>query len=480
MKVLLVNPPLCNFRKSSAHSMPMGLLYLAAVLERDGYEAKVIDADALKLTWEKLRERLKAENPNLVGITSTSLSWPAMTETARICKEVLPNSKIIVGGFGATLEPERALNDCAEIDFVCLGEGEKTIIDLVKALESNLPIREVKGLVIRDGNGLLRTEKQETIMDLDTIPPPAYHLLEPGFESYSGVHGDYQGIEPPSIVMFASRGCPHRCIFCSLGSKVVRSRSPKKVVDEIEFYKNKFKVKSVLIYDDEFIGMSTMQNKWILDICDEIIKRGHDDLGYLVEGRCSQFVDLAVLKRMKEAGIKWVWWGVESGSQKVLDSIKKDITIANIKRTFALTRQAGLKSLMFIMTGFPEETEEDVKKTADLLAEVKPDKCRIHIVTPMPGSELFRILNEQKLIDEYDFLEYNMRGRAVHHTKYFSQEEIKKNYEMLKFRFEEGHKKFIKVFFTSFLSVKGLKKIPRRIKKVFVYGLKWLKWGVKY
>jgi len=460
--------------------MPMGLLYLAAVLEENNYQVKVIDADALRLSWDDLKNRLKEENSDLVGITSTSLSWPAMTETAKVCKEVFPNSKVVVGGFGVTLEPERALNDSQEIDFVCLGEGEKTIIDLVKALESDLPIREVRGLVLRTSEGIIRTEKQEVIMDLDTIPAPAYHLLEPGFEKYPGVHGDYKGIKPPSIVMFASRGCPHRCIFCSLGSKVVRFRSPQKIVDEIEFYKNKFGVKSILIYDDEFIGMSLQQNKWILEICDEIIRRGHDDLGYLVEGRCSQFVDLNVLQKMKRAGIKWVWWGVESGSQKVLDSIKKDITVENVKRTFSLTKQAGLKSLMFIMVGFPEEQEEDIKKTADLLADVKPDKCRIHIVTPMPGSELFRILDEEKLIDEYDFLKYDMRAKAVHHTKYFSREGIRKNYEMLKFRFEEGHRKFIKIILKSFFTIEGLKKLPLRIKKVFNYGLRWFKWGVKY
>lgn len=477
MKILLINPPLCNFRPSSAHAVPLGLLYLAAVIEKAGHEAKVLDADNLRLTWDELKQKLSEETPDIVGITATTLSMMALSETAKVAYQVLPKAKIIAGGFGPSLEPEKTLHENPEIDLICLGESEETIVDLLKSWQNNTPLSRVSGVIFRDGDKIVKTAPRQPPMDLDSIPFPAYHLLEPSFEKFKGIHLNYEGMRRPIIVMFASRGCPHRCIFCSLGSRLVRFRSPKNIVDEIEKYVKKFKVGSVQLYDDEFIGMSPAENQWVSEICDEIIKRGLNNIGYLVQGRCSKFIELATLKKMKQAGFCWIWWGVESGSQGILDSIKKDITAESVKRTFTLARQANLKSMMFIMVGFPEEREEDIKKTADLIAKVKPDSVRIHIATPLPGSEMWQILKQENMIDDYNFLNYDMRSHAVHHTKYFSGQEIIKNYEMLKFRFEQGHKKFVKIILNSFMSLHGLKSLPRRTKKALNYGMRWLKWA---
>lgn len=480
MKFLFINPPMCNFRESSSHAMPLGLMYLAAVLEKAGHQAKVLDTDRLKLSWDQLEERFKTENPDVLGISGTSLSMPALHESVRVAKKSIPDAKIIVGGFGPTLEPEKTLRENEFIDLLCIREAEETIIELIDVWQNRKDLKDVKGVFYRDRGEIVKTEDRPPILDLDKIPFPAYHLIEPSFEKYVGIHKDYEGMNRPIIMMFASRGCPHRCIFCSLGQKAVRWHSPKRVVDEIELYVKKYKAESIQLYDDEFIGMSVRQNQWLVEICDEIKKRGLDNIGYLAQGRCSQFVELEILKKMKETGFCWIWWGVESGSQKVLDGIKKDIKVENVIRTFALARQAGIKSLMFIMTGFPEEREEDVKKTAELIARVKPDEIRIHIATPLPGSEMWRILKEGEMIEDYDFLHYTMRGRAVHHTKYFTSDEIIRNYEMLKFRFEEGHRHFFGVIAKSFITKEGLKKLPSRIKKAFSYGFRWLKWLLKF
>ncbi|RJQ31194.1 radical SAM protein [Candidatus Parcubacteria bacterium] len=478
MKVILINPALCNFRDSSAHAMPLGLMYLAAVIEQQGHTAKVLDADNLRLSWEDMEKKLSTERPDVIGITATSLSMVALKKTAEVAKKILPKSRIIAGGFGPTLEPHRTLKENPVIELVCLGESERTIVDLLKCWQDKLPLDQIKGIIYRDGDKLIETAKREPIMDLDTLPFPAYHLLEPPQEKYIGIHTEVEGIKRPILVMFASRGCPHRCIFCSLGSKVVRFRKPQKVVDEIEKYVKTYRAQAIQLYDDEFIGMSPQENIWVSEICDEIIKRKLDHIGYMVQGRCSRFIEPDVLKKMRRVGFRWIWWGVESGSQQVLDSIKKDIKVENIKRAFALAKQADLKSLMFIMTGFPEETEKNIKETADLISEVKPDTVRIHIATPLPGSELKRILESGNMIEDYNVLNYVMRGKAVHHTKYFSSKEIVRNYEMLKFRFEEGHKRFVRIFFKSFLTVSGLKKLPVRAYKIFTYSMRWLKWKI--
>ncbi|MDD5032894.1 MAG: radical SAM protein, partial [Candidatus Pacebacteria bacterium] len=316
----------------------------------------------------------------------------------------------------------------------------------------------------------------EYIKDLNSIPWPAYDLLNKDPKTYRGMPHDSEGMTRPVAVMMTTRGCPHRCAFCSLGSKMYRERDVKDVVDEMEFYKNKFGANSIQLYDDEFIGMSTKQNERIEALCAEIIGRGlNKKLKFLVQGRCSQFVDLDTLKKMKEAGIIWIWWGVESGSPKILDFIHKDITIENVKRTFTLTKKAGIKRLMFIMIGFPKETPEDIKMTADLIEKTKPDQTRIHICSPYPGSELRKYLEDHNLLDNADYYSFDTRLTVNHHTEEMTAEEIKKYYRMLIFKFETGYWYFFKFFIKSLLTIDGWKKALKRIQIAFNYTFSWLK-----
>ncbi|MCX6796610.1 MAG: radical SAM protein, partial [Candidatus Falkowbacteria bacterium] len=399
MKILFINPPSNNFTgKTSTNSPVLGVLYLATILYEHGHDANVLDADRLELTWDQLIERLKNEKPDVIGLSSTTLSMPVLNKTAEICKQTLPNAWVLVGGFGPTLEPDKTLADSKFIDIVCMGECEITIVDLIKCLENKDDLKSVRGIVFRDAeNKIVKNEPGEIVQDLDTLPMPDYKLLEPSFSHYDGVHGEFEGILMPNAVMMGSRGCPHRCIFCCNAQKIPRFRSPRKIVDEIEFYKKEFKVKSVQLYDNEFIGMTMAQNKWIMEICDEIIKRGLNDLGYICQGRCSKFVTTEVLEKMYQAGFRWIWWGVEAGSQRILDRIQKDLRIEDVKHVFAITKKIGIKSSMFIMVGLPDETEEDIRLSSKLIKEVKPDKLRIHITTPLPGSKLWDelIANDQ-------------------------------------------------------------------------------------
>lgn len=477
MKIIFLNPPMCNFTGHSlANSPALGIMYLATVLDQAGYETKVIDAEALGMSWEQLSNRLKTEIPDAVGLTSTTLGMPALYKTADVCRRALPNTKILAGGFGPTLESKKTLKECPAIDIIGIGECEETIIELINGLENNENLSQVKGIAFRGINKeFFQTPSRPPIEYLDSIPFPNYDLLEPKFSAYHGVHGHHQGINLPNAVMMGSRGCPHRCIFCCNANKKPRFRSPKKIVDEIEFYKKKLNVKSIQLYDNEFIGMSSMQNKWIKEICQEIIDRNLNDLGYLCQGRCSKFIDIETLKLMRKANFRWIWWGVESGSQKILDRIKKDLKIEDVYSSFKLAKKAGIYSLMFIMVGFPDETEQDVKKSATLIKKIKPEEIRIHITTPLPGSELWEELYQNGQIDEFDFLKYDTRLAVVHHTNTMSSEDIKKAYRMLLFRFENGYWYFIKFFVKSLLTIDGWKQLRKRIKMVIRYIIDWLK-----
>jgi radical SAM superfamily enzyme YgiQ (UPF0313 family) len=445
MKIILINPPVFNdIGRVLAGTPPLGLLYIASFLEKNGYsDVRVIDADAAQLSWDSLKDLLTKENPDIIGVSGSSFVLPAIIKMAKIVKEVLPDCLVVAGGFGPSKEPEKVLRaENQAINFVVIGEGELTFLELVKNIEKkDDAFGGVNGLAYLQKDGeLIITNSREYIKDLDSLPWPAYHLLFPDFSSYCGPNIEGRELSPPTAVLIGSRGCPHRCTFCSLGSKMYRQRNPKDIVSEIDFYEQRFQVKSIQFYDDEFIGLSSMQNEWIEKICSEIIKRGlQKKLSFLVQGRLSQFVDLKTLKKMREANFVWIWWGAESGSQKILDSIKKDIKIENIIKNVNLAKQAGIKSLLYIMVGFPGETVRDIGLTVSLIKKAKADGVRIHILSPFPGSELRKYFEEHSLLESEDYYKFDARHNVIHHTKEMSAAEIKEHFRFLVFRFENGY-----------------------------------------
>ena len=228
------------------------------------------------------------------------------------------------------------------------------------------------------------------------------------------------------------------------------------------------------IYDDETVGMSDFQNNWVMQVCDEIISRGLNGISYKCQGRCSPYVKLEVFKKMKEAGFNRIMFGVESGSQKVLDAIKKDITLEGIVEAFRLTRLAGIKSLAFVMVGNLSETQEDVEQTKLLLRKIKPDYVQVNVATPLPSSELWDIAIAKNWISVNDFSKYYMIN-PVSSTDWMSPEEMVKMKRMLEF---EGLQFTVKTGIKeAFESLDGLKRLPQRvsrlIKILFAKGEVW-------
>jgi len=490
-KILLVNPPVFNdIGKCKSETPPLSLLYLAGYLEKYGFrEVKVIDADMEMITWPALEELFIKEKPDIVGVGGSSFVLPALIKTAEIAKRCLPNSLVVAGGFGPSKEPGRVLELARNnIDLIIIGEGEQTLLDVVqRRSQGRSDFGDIAGLAFLDKTGqLIVTETRGYIMDLDSIPWPAFHLLTSDFLKYPGAPlGDkkYGEMKKPIATVLAARGCPHRCFFCSLGSKLWRKRTPKDIVDEIEFYKNKFGVKSIQIYDDEFIGMTPKQNEWVEEICEEIIKR-RLNLPWLIQGRCSPYLELKTLKKMREAGCCWIWWGVESGSQRLLDEvIHKDIKIADVYRAFDLAKQAGIKSLIFIMVGFPGETPEDVGMSVKLIKKIKPDDLGIHVTTPFPGSQLRKYLEEHDLLEQKlekleDYYTLDTDRHTHFHTKEMTAAEIEKYYKFIVFKFgEHGFWYFLKFGIVSLATIDGWKKLFKRANITVNYLINWLRFN---
>lgn len=377
MKICLINPP----ADTRNPILPLGLAYLAAVLEENGYEVLIIDAWAEGIGVKEIKKRLKKEKPEIVGVTIMTPKIDSAMEVIDATAQVLPKSLIIVGGPHPSALPEETLRLNKHIDIAVIGEGEDTILEIVKKLEKKENFSDIAGIFYRDGKKIVKNKLRIPIKDLDSLPPPARHLFP--LHKYK-THPPY-GRKNPYANVITSRGCPFHCGYCSKSvfGNSFRALSPERVVSEIEFLIKRYKIREIHFYDDDF----TMDLKRAEEICDLILKK---KLKFIWS--CTTRVNLvtpSLLLKMKKAGCWLISYGVESGDQKILDRIGKNITISQVKKAFKWTRDLGIKTLGFFMVGLPGETWETIRKTIDLAKEIKPDFTSWCVLIILPGSRLF-------------------------------------------------------------------------------------------
>ncbi len=390
MKTLIINPPTeKGFERSGrwpSHSSggacqePLFLAYAAAVLEKAGLEVELIDCRPDYITLEKLSEKITKE----IGLAIIQTSTPSIDldlETAKALKKKNSNLKIALVGPHPTVFDKEILNQYPDIDLILRGEYDYTVRDVAQALENDQNFKEIKGITYRDGRNIIRNEDREYIKDLDELPFPARHFLpvnkyfEPLF------------IGRPTLRLISSRGCPFRCTFCMwpqlMYGRFFRARDPIKVVDEIEHLKNEYHIKEYYFDDDTF----TINPDRVAKICDEIIQRKIN-----LPFDCLARVDTVtpqMLRKMKEAGCIIIRYGVESGSSKILENIRKGITVEQIKLAFKETKKAGIKTHATMIFGLPGETKETVKETIKFVLELDPDYAQFPIAIPYPGTEFY-------------------------------------------------------------------------------------------
>jgi radical SAM superfamily enzyme YgiQ (UPF0313 family) len=264
MKITLVNPPYPKNAHSHPPFIPLGIGYLGAVCEKAGHDVTVIDCQAEKLGFDAFRKRIAQTDAEVVGMTSTTLTYTSALENARIAKEELPESTTILGGCHATFWDENALNECPSLDIIVRREGEITFLELLEKLKNKSSLNDVKGITFRKSDGgIARNEDRPFIENLDELPFPAHHLLP-----LKSFHVVGKTIFP----LTTSRGCVYWCDFCTavrMFGRKYRMRSPKNVVDEIEHVHNKYGQSQFTFYDDAF----TVDSQRVIQICDEIRRR---------------------------------------------------------------------------------------------------------------------------------------------------------------------------------------------------------------
>lgn len=405
LKILLLNPPL-NFGVYNQSGKiyfdrsypPLGLAYIASVLEKAGYSVKLFDF--METNFEYIERIIELENPQIVGIACnlSDYRWGSF-RVAQIIKRVNPKIKIIMGGCHATNMYKQIL-DNFPVDAVVRFEGELTFLELVKAFESGSELKNVNGIAYKNGKNVVATGDKSPITDLDLIPFPAYHFYN--FEMYTNYPSElwFKGKnvgKMKKINMITSRGCPHNCQYCSVTAfwrRKFRTRGIKNIVDEMQFLKAQYGIE----YFDFFDSVFTQNKDRVIDLCKEIINKRLD-----VCWGCVTKVDLVsadLLKWMSKAGCIRISYGVESGSELVLKAVKKRQTKSQIIRAFNLTHEAGISANILLMIGNPNETAQSIDETIEIINTVKPDKIRTNLTAIYPGTELYKFCEQMGYVDD--------------------------------------------------------------------------------
>jgi len=395
MQVTFVNPPYPVGSHSHPPFIPLGIGYLAAVLEKNGYDVNVIDCQALKLTLSEVENELRKRQPDVVGLTSTTLTYKSALKIIKVAKKALPNCLTVIGGSHVTFWDENALQECPSLDVVVRKEGEITLLEIVQRLEAGKSFHDVIGTTCRKDGNVIKNPDRPYIENLDELPYPAVHLFPlEQFNKYGNI----------ILPVMTSRGCVYWCDFCTavrMFGKRYRMRNPKKVVDELEYLHKKYGEKQYTFYDDAF----TVNQKRTEEICNEIIKRG-----LKIKWDCETRVDMVskdLLLKMRAAGCIAVWYGVEAGSQKVRDAMGKGISTQQTYNAFKWTQEAGLTAVASIILGFPGETKETAMESVKLLRKINPDEIGIYIATPYPGTPMYDRVIKMGWLKITDFDRYD-------------------------------------------------------------------------
>lgn len=441
MRILLVWPPMTVYLpdpKIPSPSLPLGLAYIAAVLEKENYYVRILDALALGVNriekghgWlrcglgdDEIKGYVKNFDPDVVGISSMFTAYAQdVHNCARIVKEFNPDIPVVVGGAHASVNPEMILD--RNIDIVVKGEGEITLLELVNNLENEKTIFKIPGTVVRKKDKIFYNPKRPYIKDLDSLPFPARHLLPMEvYMEHSEQYGEYI-MRQPSLALITSRGCPRRCVFCSIHSvwgHTWRGRSAKNVVNEIEFLINRYRAREIAFLDDNL----TLNKKRTMETCEEIIKRELDIKWCTPNGVALWALDKQVIKKMKESGCYRLTFGIESGSRETQKFIGKIINLDHARSLIKYANKIGLWTVCTFIIGFPYEKRDSIIDSIEYAINSDTDFALFYILGPFPGTPVYEIFKREGLLSKNNQNWGYILGGGGCNTKFFTAEELRK------------------------------------------------------
>jgi radical SAM superfamily enzyme YgiQ (UPF0313 family) len=410
MNILLIEPPFARFMGFYRYFFPFALSSLSAYLKPQDHDVLIYDADHAErpvdmnstdllnvfhryldgirepghAIWQEAEEVMRESRPDIIGITYLSTKKGSVEFLTRLAKRLFPGVTVVLGGSHPSFLPAPSLEQTGA-DFVVMGEGEETFSELIRFLQNgDKRYENILGLAFRDASGrCVTTPARPLVADLDSLPfPDRESLYRP--DSY---RPDDMGM------IMTSRGCPYNCTFCSsIWERRTRFRSIDNILAEIEYLIERFGIENVYFKDDTF----TIRRKWILAFCDALKKR---DLG--VKWECLtriELVDEELILRMREAGMFNLKIGIETGSERLLKATNKDISIGQIKRGAEILKRLGQQWSAFFMLGYPDETEEEMRMSLELIDEIRPTYVSMSTLVPYPGCATYYELEQAGIL----------------------------------------------------------------------------------
>ncbi len=425
MKVLILNPALesqegfvkegrCEQRQSSFQyaMMPISLPSIAGLLRRNEYGVTIIDCVVNRMPPSKILNEIKNFNPSLIIINISTATYYDDIYVAEAIKSKFPHIHLTGMGNHVTALPRDVLKE-SKLDSVILGEPEFTALELANRLYMNQNIADLGGFACRYNNEIILNENKHFHDNLDELPFPARDLMEN--EKYT-----LPIINEPCALVIASRGCPYECIFCTASlyyGKKPRFRSPGNIINEIKEIKYKYGIRNITMWSDTF----TLDKGFVIEICKLLIDEKLD-----IHWMCNSRVDMVdpeMLNLMKKSGCIGISYGIESGSQDILDNTNKRISLSQIRGAIKLTREAGMESLAHVIFGLPGETKETIDKTINFVIMLEPDYVQFYCAIPFPGTEFYKMAKGNNWLVSMNWKNYEL-NQAVVSTPLLNAEDL--------------------------------------------------------
>jgi radical SAM superfamily enzyme YgiQ (UPF0313 family) len=398
--LVLCEPPYLFWDRSrdrlrqSEETIPgMGMLMLAAVARQRGYRVQLIDAKGQGTPLDEVCRRIEALRPDYLGLSATTISIANAARIAERVKRQLPHVITVVGGAHVSAVPERTLTAFPSLDYGVCGEGEAALFALLERLEAGAPVSDLPGIAYRAGTAVRANPRAPYIDDLDALPNPAWDLLPDFPHRFQPALFLYP--RTPVATLITSRGCPFSCVFCdrSTSGRKGRLHSVERVVALCRELAGRG-ARHVLFLDDLF----TVRKQRVVELCQALID-ARLDLTWSCNSH-PNLLDLPTLQLMRRAGCWQIAYGIESGSQRVLDTVKREVRNPRLRETLRLTRQAGIRTKGYLMLGHPTETHESLRETEHFLRVAELDICQITKFTPYPGTPAYPTIHTYGAFDE--------------------------------------------------------------------------------
>jgi len=460
MKVLLINPPAQGvYDTVNIKLPPLGLAYIAAVLRAHGYYVEIIDLNVQENLWETVSKY----QWDIIGLSGDTSRYPISMKIAEQIKKHF-GFTIFTGGPHVTFFEKETL-DTGYVDFIIRGEGEFITLELIDAIRQNKPLESVRGITFKKDGRIIKTLRAPIIRNLDSLPYPARDLLPMEKYKVTLFYGR------PITSILTSRGCPFNCYFCSssqFSNLIWRTRSPKNIVDEMEYVINKFDYHAFAFVDDNF----TLNSKRVIEISKEIVKRKLDIYWWAFSRVDELLGHEDMVEWMAKSGCKMVFLGIESVSKKVLDEYNKGITANDSIRAVKLLKSYGIDTWGSFIIGALDETKEMIMNTVRFAKLLDPRNVQFSILTPFPGTRLYEDAEKMGVIIHKNWKYYD-GAHAVMRTKYLESHEIQKLLNMAYISFYVRPKRLIKIMPTAIkylIELPSKRKRAKRIEEMILRG----------